>query len=553
MKKYILFAWLCVTAVVSNGQTGIITTIAGTGIAGFGGDYSPASVAQFNIPFGLAVDGLGNIYIADRFNYRIRKIDPAGTITTFAGTGVLGYLGDGGPATAARLQAPSTIIINGPGNIIFSDGGYIRMINSAGIISTVGGTGGAGYNGDGHHATATNLGTTLALTIGSGGTIYISSESEHRILKFDPSAGSTVTTIGGTGISGFSGDGLAATNAQISYPWGIAVDGFDNIFFCDNGNNRVRKISSSGIISTVMGNGTMGHTGDGGPATAALTGPGDRQIAFDAAGNLFIPDVNCGCIHRIDPSGIVTNYAGNDTAGYSGDGGAATNAKLDLTHGIASYNNKVYISMSADHVIRQIKGLDLYAPSFTSGAFTTASVCLGDGPLDVSHLLAINDADTGETQTWSIASPASHGTAAASCSVVSTGATLTPTGITYTPTSGYTGNDTFKVSISDELRTDTITIYVTVHPHAFCHVEASKIRAEELKVFPNPSGDELYITGLQWATTYKLYNFTGICAQQGSLQQGSNAVSLQGIPVGIYTLELTGEDGERKMVRVMKE
>lgn len=537
---------------VACAQTGIITTVAGNGTAGHSGDHGAATAAELRSPFGLVTDAIGNVYVSDMDDSTVRKIDTSGIITNFAGDGTSGYGGDGMPATAAQLAKPQGLAIDHAGNIYIATSGVVRMVYPAGIISTVAGVpGGTGYSGDGYPATATAFDGShiLHVAIDNVNNVYISSQGDNRVVRFNPASGGIVSTVAGTGVAGAGSDGVPATMSQLFWPAGILIDGANNLYIADAFNNQIRKIDASGIITTVAGNGVLGGTGDEGPATAAQIFP--YGICLDSHGNLYFS--GNGTVRRIDASGTIHKFAGAYLSfGYSGDNGPATDAQLRAPANITWHNGDLFIADEGDSRVRKVHGLDYYAPAFTSGALTTTSVCTGDGAVDVSSLLKVNDADTGEIEAWSLAAAPLHGAAVAACSLVSTGSVLTPSGITYTPAAGYTGIDSFKVGICDAMRYDTISIQIVVSPHAFCHVSASNLTEEMLTVFPNPSGSELKVAGLQNTMNYKIYNVLGACVLQGSLQPGGN-VALQSIPSGVYTLELSGEDRERKMLRIEKE
>jgi len=278
---------------------GIITTIAGTGVAGYGGDDSAATAAKLNGPAGVAVDASGNVYIADDYNARIRKVNAAGIITTIAGTGGYGYGGDNGPATAAQLYAPHGIAVDVSGNVYICDdlNDVIRKVNSAGIITTIAGTGMPGYSGDGNAATNAQLDRPYGIALDISGNIYFTEWNNNCVRKIN-TAGIINTIAGGNATLGFSGDNGPATAADFHIPIGIAIDNSGNIFIGDSYNNRVRKISSSGIITTYAGIGTEGYSGDNGPAIdAELYGP--VGVTVDASGNLYIADYGNGHIRFI--------------------------------------------------------------------------------------------------------------------------------------------------------------------------------------------------------------------------------------------------------------
>ncbi len=270
--------------------TGIITTVAGTGTAGFSGDGGQATAAELNNPTAISFDASGNLYIADRINYRIRKVNSLGIITTVAGGVTQGYSGDGGPATAAELNSPVVITFDASGNLYMGDNSCIRKVNTNGIITTIAGNGGAlgqGYSGDGGPATDAKLDDPFGLAFDAVGNLYIADYSKYCIRKVNTVG--IITTFAGTGTGGYSGDGGIATNAELYYPAGLAFDAAGNLYIADDANNRVRKINTAGIITTIVGDGTLGFSGDGAAATAAeINSPWD--ICFDAAGNLYMAD-----------------------------------------------------------------------------------------------------------------------------------------------------------------------------------------------------------------------------------------------------------------------
>ena len=303
---------------------GNITTLAGMGDLAFSGDGGPAAGASLGRPSGVAVDGAGNVYVADTLNNRIRKVTPAGTIQTIAGGG---QGNDGGPAVNASLDQPPSVAVDGAGNVYIADRGHsaIRKVTAAGTIRTVaGGLSPFGFAGDGGPATKASLYFPCCVAIDSTGALYIADSDNARIRKVLPSG--TIGTIAGNGQRGFAGDGGPAINAFLWQPVGVALDTAGNFYFTDSGNLRVRKVTPAGIISTVAGNGQSGFSGDGGAATAAsLNRP--AGIAVDFAGNLFIADSGNNRIRKVAPSGAITTVAGAPAI-PPGDGGLATSAQL---------------------------------------------------------------------------------------------------------------------------------------------------------------------------------------------------------------------------------
>ena len=393
---------------------GVITTVAGTGTFGFGtggygGDGGPAVAAQLNSPSSVAVDGSGNLYIADTGNSRIRKVDSSGNISTVAGTGTGGFSGDGGAATAARLT-PSSVAVDGSGNLYIADTGNsrIRKVDSSGNISTVAGTGTGGFGGDGGAATAARLRTPRGVAVDGSGNLYIADANNHRIRKVDSSGNiSTVagTGTGGFGTVGFNGDGAAATAAQLRSPQGVAVDGSGNLYIADTFNQRIRKVNSSGNISTVAGDGTRSFGGDGGAATAAqLNFP--RSVALDGSGNLYIADTFNQRIRKVDSSGNISTVAGTGTGGFSGDGGAATAAQLNSPSSVAlDGSGNLYIADTGNSRIRKVDssgnistvaGTGTGGFSGDGGAATAARLTPSSVAVDGSGNLYI--ADTGNSR-----------------------------------------------------------------------------------------------------------------------------------------------------------
>jgi len=360
---------------VSNG---VVTTVAGNGMAGFGGDNGPATSAQLQYPSGVAVDAAGNLYVTDLRNHRIRKISN-GVITTVAGNGQNGFSGDSGLATSAQLYAPYRVAVDAAGNLYIADSGNFRIRKVAsGVITTVGGNGTVGDNGpaagaalfypegvavdlagnlyttesgrvrkvsNGVITTVAGIGHTFvyvsgdsfsgdngpavsarlagsAVAVDSAGSLYIADGGNHRIRKV---SNGIITTVAGNGMAGFGGDNGPATSARLQYPFDVAVDSAGNLYIADYANSRIRKVSN-GVITTVAGTGQNGFSGDNGPATSArLWSP--AGVAVDAAGNLYVADSGNNRVRKVS-NGVITTVAGNGTFGFSGDNGPATNAQL---------------------------------------------------------------------------------------------------------------------------------------------------------------------------------------------------------------------------------
>lgn len=332
--------------------SGTVTIVAGTGQNGFAGDGGPATSAKFDGAVGVSVDSVGNLYIADLVNSRIRKVDTSGTISTFAGNGTWGATGDGGPASSAELSDSQGLLIDGSGRVIIADGtnNKVRAV-SAGVITTIAGTGHPffGFSGDGGPATAAEMIFPSGTALDASGNLYIADSSNSRVRKVDSSG--TITTVAGDGSASFSGDNGPALNAGIAAA-SVAVDGKGNLFI--SGNNRIRRVDPSGTITTVAGNGTGGFAGDGGPATLAeLNFP--YGIVFDAAGNLYIAEIGNNRVRKVDTSGIITTVAGGGFAGFSGDGGPATSASLNEPFAVAVDSaNNLYIADTFNNRARKV-------------------------------------------------------------------------------------------------------------------------------------------------------------------------------------------------------
>ena len=353
MKKYVFFIFAtCIFYVAANAQ--VIKTIAGKGTNGFSGDGGRATDAELFYPDGAVIDGDGNFYFADENNNRIRKIDNKGIITTIAGTGNSGFSGDGGPASSAELSGPSTLALDASGNIYIADNGNqrVRKITTDGIISTIAGSGAVGYGGDGGNAINAKFINPVGVALDKFGNIYITDQGNNRIRKINESG--IITTYAGNGEEGYLGDGAMATDAKLGLPTGIAIDANGNVFFSDVLNSCVRKINPSGIISTIAGNDSIGYNGDGIAATdAQLALP--WGVAVDNKGNIFIADQNNFRVRKVNSNGIISTITGNGISSNAGDGGMAVNAALAYPWSVTlDKDGNIYISDWGSNCIRKI-------------------------------------------------------------------------------------------------------------------------------------------------------------------------------------------------------
>ncbi|MBS1587403.1 MAG: T9SS type A sorting domain-containing protein [Bacteroidetes bacterium] len=368
MKKAILLLSVLLP-LLANGQ--IITTVAGDGSTGYSGDNDSAILASIGSAGGIVFDVSGNYYVSEN-NNTIRKISNNGIISKYAGTGTQGYSGDGGLATSANLYLSGFMATDSLGNLYFSEiiNNRIRKVDAiSGIVSTVVGNGTAGFSGDGSAAVSAQLNMPYGICFDKEGNLYIVDQLNYRIRKVNTSG--IITTVAGTGIGGSTGDGGLATLAKIYSPIAICVDQSNNLYFTDSG--RVRKINTTtGVISAYAGSGAVGFAGDGASAlTASFSFP--QGLAINNSGNLYISDDNNDRIRKVDAIGIIHTVAGNGISGYNGDGGKADTSALNSPRGIALDScGNLYIVDNGNHRIRKVA----FNPS-----------CL---PTEVKHLPTIN-------------------------------------------------------------------------------------------------------------------------------------------------------------------
>jgi sugar lactone lactonase YvrE len=348
------------------GQT--ITTAAGIGSPGFSGDGGPAPSAMLSDVTGVAVDAAGNLYIADSDNQRIRRVDAATqVITTVAGTGILGFSGDGGPATAAAFDDIQGVAVDSQGDFFIADtyNFRIRKVDQGtGVVETVAGDGAAGFGGDGGPATSARLNYPCGVGLDAQNNIYIADSSNNRVRRVDAATG-IITTVAGNGIYGFSGDGGPAVLGELRIPYGVAVDAQGNLLIADMFNDRIRRVdSATGLLSTAGGNGAQAFGGDGGAAvTASLSTPWGGLV--DGAGNYFFADEGNQRVREINgATGVISTVAGAGIPAFSGDGGPATLA--DLNHPTSAAQDgagNLYIGDSSNSRVRKITALLVAATS----------------------------------------------------------------------------------------------------------------------------------------------------------------------------------------------
>jgi sugar lactone lactonase YvrE len=320
---------------------GIMTAAAGVGACCYSGDGGPAAIAQLNAPHGVGADAVGDLFIADTLNHRIRRVSPDGIITTVAGNGLFSVrcpelAGKGGPATRVELCNPSNIAVDAAGNVFVADSDRVRKVSLDGRITLVAGNGVSGYSGDGGPASEAQLTYAGAVAVDASGNLFV--QDFFRIRRVSPDG--IITTVAGNGTYGFSGDGGPAIEAQMTASYsGLAVDTAGYLYFVDSA--RIRKVSPNGIITTVAGNGTfVGPSGDGGPAASAQISP--HGVAVDRAGNLFIAEGTR--VRKVSTNGIITTIVGPEASG-SPDSWYATSVAVDAAGNVYVSGNNIVLTL----------------------------------------------------------------------------------------------------------------------------------------------------------------------------------------------------------------
>ena len=387
LKQLITALLLLILPIISKSQN--IYTIAGNGNQGYSGDGLSATsmYCELNTPSCLFIDSIGNIYFTDTDNDVVRKINSSGIISTFAGSHILGagFSGDNGQATNAQLNIPYGLTIDKVGNIYIADYGNnaIRKINTTGVITTVAGIGVGGFSGDNNLATLAELNHPTSVFVDIPGNIYIGDCGNHRIRKINISG--IITSIAGNGKGGYYADGGLADTSEINSPFDISMDKSGSLYFCDPAYDveRIRKINSSGFISTIAGNGIQGYSGNGGPATSAeLYAP--TSFSIDNSGNIYFTDQGNQRIRKIDTLGNITAIAGIGISGFSGEGGPASAAEFNFPVGIALDNSdNIYLVDQLNQRIRKISNL-------TGIKDTQANTNIAIYPNPTNQLLTIN-------------------------------------------------------------------------------------------------------------------------------------------------------------------
>ncbi len=355
-----LVAFAVAPAASVHGQAAAdgIATVAGTGVAGFGGDGGPATAAQLSSPSDVAAQADGGYLVADTANHRIRRVSPAGVITTVAGAGLApGFSGDALAAASAdvRLNAPRGVAVQADGGFLVADTGNnrIRRVSPAGIITTVAGTGAAGLGGDGGPATSATLNAPGSVSALPNGAFLIADTGNHRIRRVD--ANGTIATVAGSGeVAGFGGDGGPATAARLNAPQRVVALAGGGFLIADTANNRIRRVDTAGTITTIAGAGTAGFAGDGGAATVALLNR-PEGIAVRPDGSIAIADTGNQRVRAIGADGLIQTIAGTGAAGFGGDGGPATAAQLATARAVAeSVGGRLLVADTANQRLRAL-------------------------------------------------------------------------------------------------------------------------------------------------------------------------------------------------------
>ncbi len=373
----------------------MINTIAGNGIQDFSGEGVPAIAASLNRPNGIEINTTDNLYIADTYNNRVRKVTRDGIITTVAGNGIGGFFGDGGQAIHAQLLLPTDVAFDSVGNLYIADMGNnrIRKVTSDGVISTIVGFGTQGYSGDGGPAILAELNNPFSIKIDAAGILYISDMNNHCVRRVSPDG--FITTLVGNGSPGFAGDGGPAAAAQLNNPFGIEIDVAGNLYIADTYNNRIRKVTPAGLITTIAGQGNPGFSGDEGPAALAeLKGP--FGVNVDAAGNIFISDSLNHRIRRVTPEGVIDTVAGSGVQGFDGDGGSPAEAELSGPVSVSTdWMGNLYINDTGNNRIRKVTGIAgslTFFPQIAVGdGYTTVFTFGNSGSDDLSGVVDLKD------------------------------------------------------------------------------------------------------------------------------------------------------------------
>lgn len=563
-------------------KTQTITTVAGNGISGFSGDNGLAKLSQIECSNGIVFDPLGNLYFADNFNHRIRKINTSGIISTLAGNGSTIYAGDGVQATATGLYNPAGIAFDTAGNLYISDqyNFCIRKVDNSGVITTVAGNGSTAYNGDGIQATTAGLFNPAGIAIDASGNLYIADVQNHRIRKVDASG--IITTFAGTGVAGYGGDGGLATSAQLDGPYGLTFDAIGNLYIADWYNHCIRMVNTAGIITTVAGNGTVGYSGDGGAAVLSqMQNP--SAVAVDVVGNMYITEYFGSRVRKVNTSGIITTLAGNGTTGYNGDNIQSNLATVNQPIGIAcDAVGNVYISDCFNYRIRKITmpqcviGIGTSSALICSGQTATLTASgassyswnpggnVGNSII-ISPTITTNYSVTGTNTLLGCTSstnyiqqvnpnPIINTSTSTSTICVGQSATLNAVGasnynwlpggngssITISPTVTTSYSVVGTNSITGCSNTSTITQFVS----KCLSVLNNSISQMDITIYPNPHQGQLYVDNLE-SNSILVYNVLGqkINTTLKRLNEKTSEIIFDKASQGVFVIQIFDEHG----------
>ncbi|MFP5040575.1 T9SS type A sorting domain-containing protein [Parasediminibacterium sp. JCM 36343] len=512
--------------VLLNARSQTVTSIAGIGSAGFSGDGGLATAAQLNTPVDVAVDALGNIYIADKSNNRVRKITKQGLIYTIVGGG-RGF-GEDSLATKVNINELAAIAVDVTGNIYIADAafGFIRKIDTAGIITTIVGTGTSGYNGDNRLAISAEISTPTGLAIDHLGNLYIADEGNNRIRKV---SNGIITTVAGVGTLGYSGDEGLAISAKLKFPMNVTLDMSGNLYIVDGGNYCIRKIDTAGIIHTVAGNGISGYSGDGGEATKASLGI-LTDVATDVSGAIYLSDIKYNVIRVVSPTGIIS------TMPKSLDISAYINAPYGLD---IDASGNLYVANGGNNRILKVNGIGL---PLNLLAFSAKKLPNGNVGLQWQTANEIN-------------------TAKFLVEAGTDGAAFKPIGEINAKGAG---TNSYSFTDNASLSTNYYRLKMIDKNGSFTYsniikIALGEITKEQFEVSPNPSDGEINIhLALQSAKAlfFQLINTEGklVASQKNNVPEGNSIIALQmknKLAAGIYYLKTIGINGDQTAKQVL--
>ncbi len=553
------------TSIGSANAQRMAVTLAGSTTIGFNGENVASRWAQLAGPKDVCVDPAGNVYFIDRGNARIRMISASrGTISTYAGGGT--STASGIAATTAQID-PNYMTMDPMGNIFFTNGYRVSRIDAAtGIITHVAGTGSAGYTGDGAAASAATLNAPQGICIDASGNLYVADRMNNAIREIAAGTG-IISTFAGTGTSGYTGNGGAATAAMLNEPATIAVDAGGNVYFSDQEPDYptgfdysvIRVVNgSTGIISTIAGNtGSSAAAVYGVPDTATLLGT-ITGLTVDGYGQVYCCEMSCSCRELNITNDSSSLVGGNFYAQSFTDYINSYSADMYIPYGVAiDAMGSVYIADSGNNRVRKLVQIT-HTPTFLTGEGQSIEIC-GTTGFNLDTTLAITDLDSAQTETWSIVSAPAGGTLSGlPYSTPNTGIShpTFPASALYTPSPAFTGADSFQVKVSDGTNSDVVTVYVGMTPGCPMAVKSLANTAKGLDIYPNPAANTLNVnlnSGTANAVQFTISDVTNrilaTTTLTGSAGHISGTINIASYPAGVYFL--TAQGGET--VKFVKE